>query len=691
MALPKNPYILNDFPLEFVSLLAQKEGNAKKPIYQIHKWWARRLGSVFRTILLSAVSDFGDITNIEERFYAQNSFPDLVVMDPFMGGGTSVIESLKIGAKVIGNDIDPMAWFTTKNEIEAVDLDELDKQKTRIIDKLNQRVEEYYFTEVEREKKPVVYFFWVDTAKCLSCKQKIKLHIHYYLLNMAGKNQPIILCPECGFVFEGSKTIKQICVSCKYQFDPTIGIVKRGKFRCGKCDYSGSISSLRKNNKPLKKYLYAIEYLDNGTSYFKKANSSDRKLYQEAKKEFQDLEIKLSFPRTKIPQEGRSDNRPMSSGYYSYKDLFNYRQLLTLSLLYGEIVNINSTSIRSALLTAFSDCLASNNMLCTYAFGYKKLTPLFSIHAYSVMNQSVENNVLGVKLGRGSFIKCVQKLIRGKKYGQKPYESIYKNGYHIKKDTGEIISTRITANYSEFSDKERCLLLNGNSENLHKVPDSGVDIILTDPPYYNNLAYSELSDFYFQWIKGEIKSFRGDHTPLLETLYVTNSESEDRYKLSLIKIFIECSKKLKEDGLMIFTFHHVNPKAWSFLTEAILSTSLLVEKVYPIRSEGSSGFHSFEGSLKWDSIIVCRKKSTSKKEGLKYDLRIDFKYWVDRINKSKLTFSNQDKKSFIMSLMLKSICIFKAFENTNHEDSILDTEGILQTYKDYSSKYEAIL
>jgi len=51
------PYIEHDFPIEDLNRIAQKEGNAKKPIYQMHKWWARRLGSVFRMLILTTFAE----------------------------------------------------------------------------------------------------------------------------------------------------------------------------------------------------------------------------------------------------------------------------------------------------------------------------------------------------------------------------------------------------------------------------------------------------------------------------------------------------------------------------------------------------------------------------------------------------------------------------------------------------------
>ena len=131
--------IEDSFPIVEINRLAVPERNSFKPIYQMHKWFARRASCVFRAILLGALKPLpvdkdGKPTKsgaqvIMEEFYKDHTHdPDTngkVVLDPFMGGGTTVVEALRLGCKVIGIDLNPVAWFIVKTEIEPVDLDEL--------------------------------------------------------------------------------------------------------------------------------------------------------------------------------------------------------------------------------------------------------------------------------------------------------------------------------------------------------------------------------------------------------------------------------------------------------------------------------------------------------------------------------------------------------------------------------------
>ena len=116
--------IEESFPIVEINRLAVPERNAFKPIYQMHKWFARRASCVFRAILLGCLKPAG--TDIMAEFYKDHTDdPDTagkVILDPFMGGGTTVVEALRLGCKVIGIDLNPVAWFIVKTEVEPVEI-----------------------------------------------------------------------------------------------------------------------------------------------------------------------------------------------------------------------------------------------------------------------------------------------------------------------------------------------------------------------------------------------------------------------------------------------------------------------------------------------------------------------------------------------------------------------------------------
>ncbi len=206
--------IEEDFPIVEINRLAAPERNAFKPIYQMHKWFARRASCVFRAILLGALKPAG--TKIMEEFYKDHSNdPDTkgqIVLDPFMGGGTTIVEALRLGCKVVGIDLNPVAWFIVKTEVEPVDLKELDTAFEQLANRivpwsgksLRQTLLDLYKTSppwtVEEvcglTHSDVIYTFWVKSAVCTSptCRKQVPLFSDYVV---AAKSPSIRYYPDC--------------------------------------------------------------------------------------------------------------------------------------------------------------------------------------------------------------------------------------------------------------------------------------------------------------------------------------------------------------------------------------------------------------------------------------------------------------------------------------------------------------
>src|SRR5665213_2578053 len=123
-----------DFPIIPINQIAINEGNSGKPIYQMSKWWARRRSSVFRSMLLAAAMKAPEDESkaakaVWDVYYANHqergALRHLKVADPFMGGGTTIVEGSRLGMQMFGCDLNPVAWFVVKNEMAQVDIDEV--------------------------------------------------------------------------------------------------------------------------------------------------------------------------------------------------------------------------------------------------------------------------------------------------------------------------------------------------------------------------------------------------------------------------------------------------------------------------------------------------------------------------------------------------------------------------------------
>ncbi len=151
-----------DFPILPVNQVAIIEGNAGKPIYQMSKWWARRRSSVFRSMLIAAATKAPNDPShaaklVWDNYYANHqkkgAFKHLKVADIFMGGGTTLVEGSRLGMQMVGNDLNPVAWFVVKQELANVDLEQVKQLLADIEAEVKPQIMPYYFCDGPQGEK----------------------------------------------------------------------------------------------------------------------------------------------------------------------------------------------------------------------------------------------------------------------------------------------------------------------------------------------------------------------------------------------------------------------------------------------------------------------------------------------------------------------------------------------------------
>jgi putative DNA methylase len=106
--LPKRSILdAGDLPVGEIAHLARREGIRPRAAYQAHKWFARRLAATARSLLVAATAPEG--TDFWTAYYGGGSCEGLTVLDPFMGGGVMLLEAARLGADVLGVDVEPVA------------------------------------------------------------------------------------------------------------------------------------------------------------------------------------------------------------------------------------------------------------------------------------------------------------------------------------------------------------------------------------------------------------------------------------------------------------------------------------------------------------------------------------------------------------------------------------------------------
>src|SRR5438445_9715989 len=175
--------IEKDFDVPFVAALALREKQIQqnyRPIIAVHKWFARRPGTLFRGLILS---EFGG-KPVEDTYYHAISFEGVTIADPFMGGGTPLLEANRLGCDIIGYDINPMAYWIVHQEIASLDLHAYRQAADKLMAWLENKIGSFYRTQCLCCSAPdadVKYFLWVKTQTCHQCSQNVNLFTGYLL------------------------------------------------------------------------------------------------------------------------------------------------------------------------------------------------------------------------------------------------------------------------------------------------------------------------------------------------------------------------------------------------------------------------------------------------------------------------------------------------------------------------------
>lgn len=611
--------IEKNYNIGFVAELALREKQIQqnyRPIIAVHKWFARRPGTLFRGLLLSEFAD-GPIAS---TYYKSQSFLGLTVADPFMGGGIPLLEANRVGCNVIGVDINPMATWIVREEIDALDLNAYTHKAEELAKCLTKDLGDLYKTRCTvtgRIDADVKYFMWVKTGTCTACKQKFDLFPSYTLAQDVRHPFYVLVCHGCGDLNEvGDPKNPGLC-SCGTQLT-TEGPVKRNKCACPHCGHPNAAPFHGEG--PPSHRLFAIEYhnpeLKNRSGrLFKKPDTDDLLRVGAAETAWQ--ELSPSFVPDDIIPDGDETSRLHRWGYKQFHELFNHRQLLALETSARFIADIKDKRVRRALATNFSDLLRYQNMLCRYDAMALKSLDVFSIHGFPVGYIQVESNFLGLRklndspIGSGGWVNITEKYTKAKSYCTKPFEVVF-NGK--KKTTHHIEGEWIGEKNLELPNAAlrqidiRC----DSSANIDLAPES-LDGVFTDPPYFGMVQYGELMHFCYVWLRklmgGDFPGLELTTTRHAEELTGNNTADRniDHFAEGLAAVYKRMAGALKPGAPLLFTYHHNKQAAYQAAAMGILDAGLTCTASLPCPAEmgGSIHIHGTASSIV-DTVFVCR-------------------------------------------------------------------------------------
>jgi len=626
--------IEKDFDIPFVAELALHEKQIQqnyRPIIAVHKWFARRPGTLFRSLLLSEFVE----GKLQDKFFDSNDLSGIKIADPFMGGGTPLLEANRIGCDVLGYDINPMAYWIVRQEIEHLDLVSYREAANKLVLWLREKIGHLYKTTCticQSTNADVKYFLWVKTLTCQECHNEMKLFSGYLLAEDVRHPKNVFVCANCGDLTEvDDRKNPGSCTTCNKPLSIS-GSAKQNRAICERCGSANNYPAPA--NGPPMHQMFAIEYQCNSCRprhrgrFFKKPDNDDLAKYTNAESIYGSLNSPL-VPEEQIPRGDETD-RLHRWGYTRYREMFNSRQLLGLALSGKAISHLENRPLRNALATNLSDLLRYQNMLCRYDRMALKSLDIFSVHGFPVGLIQCESNLIGLRnvskgtvVGSGGWLNIIDKYVRAKSYCQKPFEIRHQNGRKSQVPIrGEWIGD---VGHSEEA-KKRNVSLNCSSATLAVIAPDSLDAVLTDPPYFSNVQYAELMDFCYVWLRRLIKDdavlFTNPSTRNANELTgnITMERGLKHFTEGMSEVFSRMSLGLKPRAPFVFTYHHNRIDAYFPIAVAVLNAGLTCTASLPCPAEMGASIHiNGTGSSIVDTIFVCRSTGTVARRLLEFE------------------------------------------------------------------------
>ena len=614
-------------PYPEISALSRHEAHRKaahRPSYYVHKWWARRTGSVFRAILLDQLLDPAD-----DRMQAMaraHDFSDTVVLDCFHGGGTTIGEAVRLRCKVVGSELNPVASFLVSQMVRDVDQAQLDEAFEQVRAAAEQPLRDMYVTTCARCTEPAQaqYTSWIKQISCESCGQPVDLLTSRVVMaDFATPGGGLVQCPRCDHPWRAKNVAARVqCPGCKHRFVPNKRIIDAKHYRCD-CGHRGEILDAVADltSPPGHRMTCVVTHCESCGRGFKAPDQDDLDQCAGLQARVGDAIETLDVPRGEIPA-GRNTNQMRRYGYRRWHEMFSARQLLGLDALVRAVRAVENAAARDALALHLSSILEFHSMFATSkGLGTGAIRQVFSHHAFIPAKAPFEAHLWGVGTASGGssggFASLYgTRLKAARRWMAATKETTIVDGERVRALVpGEQLAGRLAKTFEDLLDGTgNVLLLNQSSAALPQIPDRSIDLCVTDPPYADNVMYAELSDYFYVWLRQLLP----DHPSFQAALVDDTQEAVqnrhrgrdgDAYAQLLGDVFAEVARVLKDRGRMTFTFHHANQGAWHHLQAALIAAGFVVERWWPVFAEMESALpiigKEHNGHL--DIVFVCAK------------------------------------------------------------------------------------
>lgn len=577
-----------------------------------------------------------------------NASKNFAILDPTAGGGSIPIETNRLGYSALANDLNPVAALILKATVEWPRMhgSQLFTQFHDVRREFLRRAESKYegIFPAEPNNVRIEGYLWARTITCPYCDGLVPLSPNWRL---APDGTGVRLRPGLG---DGPGSEGRVC---SFQIvestgEQSAGTVARGNGTCpypdcGRVIDGAEIKSQAQAGR-MGEQLYAVVYKERVETTLKSGKRGKDKwvrgyraprpeddngadieaLLQEKMLEWEAFDI---VPMEDIPDDGAKTVEPRRYGMKKWRDLFSPRQLLchgTSVDIFREMLDADRaadelTDVRKAayvyLALALDKLRDYNSRMTRWHVGREVVANTFDRHDFAFKWSYAEMAPLVVGLGYDWAIeqtsKCINELVS-----------------LIHSSAGDDIGSLFARTDRSDDEPPPITVTCKSGDSLDHIEDASVDVVVMDPPYYDNVMYAELSDFFYVWLKRTA----GHILPELFRRQLTDKDNEAvanparfqgqkgvkalagrDYQERMAAIFDECQRVLKADGVMTLMFTHKATGAWDALTKGLIEAGFAVTASWPVNTESPGSLHIKDKAAANSTIfLVCRPRRSDR-------------------------------------------------------------------------------
>ena len=733
-------FIEDTFPVKEVSTESARERHIRHGhISTLHIWWARRPLASSRVTAYAALTpvsedisewnqkrnfiiNFSSWENSLDLQLTQRAREDILkanggvrpkVLDPFGGGGTIPLETLRLGCETYSNDLNPVAVLIQKCTLEYPQKYGNPEREPNERIRFGESAENPLVKDVKKwgmwvlteSKKELGRFYreeedgsipigwiWARTVPCqnIACRAEIPLMRQFWLAKKGRKKVALLPYHQEA----DAKPIVQFnIVGDGYQpmpagFNPSNATVSRAVVVCPCCGTAIEAKTTRKlfRDGESGERMVAVVMSKPGVrgKQYRVPTEADLEIFQEAKGASYKKQEELtrawgmnSVPDEELPLMSGVFNVPIY-GMHTWGDLFNARQKLGLitfvekvKVAYRKMVSEGIDSEYAKAIVSYLGIVLNkvadlNNGLCQWRSDLESINHLFSRQALPMLWDYGEANLCGIS--SGSFELILQ-------YPLKAIE------------------------YCSMSRSDAAKVTQSSATNL-SYPDNFFDAVFTDPPYYNSVPYADLSDFFYVWLKRTV----GDLYPELFSTPLTPKNGEitemagwdsrryphkDKsfFEDNLKKSFQEIYRVLKLNGIAIIVYAHKSTEGWETLINSLLDSGLIMTGAWPINTEMRSRLRAQESAALASSIYIVARKIEREPTGFYNEVKAEIarhlntklhRFWEEGLGGA----------DFFIAAIGSAIEIFGKYEKVmDFEGKVIRADSLLDDVREIATDY----